>query len=137
MDRLEPVDHRLLRDLVFGLRRRERRRVFPARLHLGHPAGPVIAHRVGDAPLDHGLRTDIVHTMLRRLPGEEPPYAAWLERVGQPDTHDLDTRWLPAVARACTEAGVEPRWLVVVTKNGWYAPRAGDRVTWKRLRIRS
>ena len=49
--------------------------------------------------------------------------------VGQGITPD-------ALAALFAEAGLVPRCVAVVTKNGWYDPVLGERVTWDRLRIR-
>lgn len=135
MEELGPDDCAALRRAVFALRTRERRRVFPARLHLGDPDGDQVVHALGPQGYDDGLRTDIAASVLRRRPGGEPG-AAWLTRPGVPEPHDLDALWLPALLRALSEAGEEPRWLAVVTKAGWYAPLTGQRATWQRLRIR-
>lgn len=135
MDRIGDDDRAALRRAVFALRSRERRRVFPARLHLGDPDGEQVVHPVVRHPLDDGLRLDVVAGLLRLRPAAAPS-AAWLTRVGTPAPHDLDLLWLPAVLRAFAEAGEEARWVAVVTKTGWYDPRTGDRVTWQRLRIR-
>lgn len=136
VEELGPEDRAALRRAVFALRSRERRRVFPARLHLGDPDGDQVVHAVGTPGYDDGLRADVVAAMLRRRPETEAS-AAWLTRPGVPDPHDLDALWLPALLRALSEAGEEPRWLAVVTKSGWYAPLTGQRATWQRLRIRS
>lgn len=124
-----------LRRLVFGLRSGERRRIFPTRLLAGDPTG-VQRSYVDDGPgLDAGLRADAVHLLLDGL-DEEEPLAVWLTRVGWPEPHDVDRLWLAAVLQACGERPQLPRWVAVVTKNGWYDPLHGDHVVWKRLRIR-
>ena len=38
--------------------------------------------------------------------------------------------------RAFAEAGLTPRCVAVVTKNGWYDPVLDQTVVWDRLRIR-
>jgi len=135
---MEPLDREsraALRRAVFGLRRGERRRMFPPRVHVGDPDGAFAAYADRGEPLDTTLRTDIVAALLRRHPEEEPA-ALWLTRPGHPATHDVDLTWMPAAVAAFAEAGVEPRWVAVVTKQGWYAPFGDDRVTWQRLRLR-
>ena len=88
-----------------------------------------------DPTLDAGLRADVAHLLLDGL-DEEEPLAVWLTRVGWPEPHDVDRLWLAAVLQACGERPHLPRWVAVVTKNGWYDPLHGDHVVWKRLRIR-
>lgn len=135
MDELRPEDRAALRRAVFALRSRERRRVFPARLHLGDPDGEQVVHAVRDQPYDDGLRVDVVASMLRSRPAGAPG-AVWLTRPGVPEPHDLDLLWLPSALRALQESGEEPCWTAVVTRAGWCAPLTGERSTWQRLRIR-
>ncbi len=122
-----------LRRLVFGLRSGERRRIFPTRIHVGDPEGEQAAYV--DEELDAALRADVLHALLDQL-DEEPPLAAWLTRVGWPDPHDTDRLGLATLRQVFDERGLTPRWIAVVTKNGWYDALGEDRVVWKRLRIR-
>lgn len=131
---LEAPDRAALRRTVFALRQRDRRRSFPAHLHVGDPDGPHVSYAVEGDRLDAGLRTDVVAALLRSREGDRP--ALWLTRPGRPEPHDLDRLWLPPALAACAEAGLRRRWFVVVTKAGWYDPLGGTSVTWKRLRIR-
>lgn len=124
-----------LRRLVFALRSGERRRVFPPRIHLGQPDGDQDEY-VDDGPaLDAGLRADVMHRLLDGLEVNEP-VAVWLTRVGWPEPHDTDRRWLATALQVFGERASSPRWIAVVTKNGWYDACGGERVVWRRLRIR-
>ncbi|MBD8869663.1 hypothetical protein [Nocardioides donggukensis] len=126
-----------LRLAVHRLRTGERRRVFPAVLHLGE-LGVESAAWAEDRnhPLDVGLRSEVAAALLSRaLLGSDRP-AVWLTRSGVPLPHDQDLAWLGPVTRCLAEAQVRPRCLVVVTTTGWYAPLTGETRTWKRLRIR-
>ncbi len=128
-----------LREAVFELRSGTRLRVFAPQLHVGTLAGPTVTYAASDAP-DVGLRAEIAAALVSRalvvtsggLPGPE----AWLTRVGWPEPHDLDLAWLPSLRRAFAEAGLAPRCVAVVTKQGWYDPVLDQRVVWDRLRIR-
>jgi hypothetical protein len=130
---------RLRRDLrraVFALRSGTRRRRFGPLLHVGALDGARVTYDVSGAG-DLGLRAEVAAALLSRALLETAAPEAWLTRVGHPDPHDLDVAWLPPVRRAFAEAGLEPRCVAVVTKNGWYDPGLGERVAWDRLRIRS
>jgi hypothetical protein len=124
-----------LRRAVFALRAGQRRRVFPAQVHVGDPEGERATYTDDGAALDDGLRTDIVAAMLRQQP-EGRVSAVWISRVGVPEPHDVDLAWTRPCLGAFAEAGEKPAWFAVVTKNGWYAPLSGDSVTWQRLRVR-
>ena len=124
-----------LRRLVFGLRSGQRRRIFPARIHLGDPEGEQREYADEGAPLDAGLRADVLHTLLDGLE-EGAPLAVWLTRVGWPEPHDFDRLWVATALQVAAERDEQPRWIAVITKNGWYDPLGGDCVVWKRLRIR-
>ncbi|QIX26433.1 hypothetical protein ncot_07325 [Nocardioides sp. JQ2195] len=135
-----------LRLAVHRLRRTTRQRVFAPTLHVGAlfgesitwPLAEIGAIRPTDAePVDVGLAGEIVAALLSRALLVEDRPAAWLTRVGFPEPHDLDLAWLPVASRVFTEAGIRPRGLVVVTKNGWYEPLGDDRATWARLRVRT
>lgn len=128
-----------LRLAVYRLRRTERRRLFPPAVHVGPLDRPVSLDL--DAPVrgrpdgyDDGLRTDVARRLLELA--EPDGCGAWLTRVGRPEPHDLDAAWMGPLSRAFLEAGVEPAFLVVVTKQGWYEPRGGRGRTWQRLRLR-
>jgi hypothetical protein len=124
-----------LRRAVFRLRSCERRRLFPARLHVGDPDAEPAAWAVDGAALDDGLRTDLVAAMLRLQP-EGRASAVWISRSGEPEPHDIDLAWTRPCLSAFAEAGEDPLWFAVVTKRGWYAPLSGERVVWQRLRLR-
>ncbi|HYF74034.1 MAG TPA: hypothetical protein VD864_14485 [Nocardioides sp.] len=136
----EPVDRAaalVLRRAVLDHVRTERRRWFPALLHVGMPGGPaeVFAADPGE-PLDHALRADVVAALLhraRRRGGAVP--MLWLTRPGPLELQDVDAAWLSAARTATAEAGTVLT-LVVVTRRGWRDPRSGVRQEWKRLRQR-
>jgi hypothetical protein len=128
-----------LRLVVHRLRRAERRRIFPPAVHVGPLDRPVsVAIDPGGRGrpdvYDDGLRCDLARRLLEHA--EPEGCGGWLTRVGRPEPHDLDALWASALARAFLEAGLEPAFLVVVTKQGWYEPRGDRRRTWQRLRIR-
>ena len=125
-----------LRDAVHALRSGTRRRLFAPVLHVGALGGPEVTYDAGDTP-DLGLRAEIAAALLSRALVVVPRPEAWLTRVGTPGPHDVDLAWLPAVRRAFAEAGLTPRCVAVVTKNGWYDPVLDQTVVWDRLRIRS
>ena len=124
-----------LRDAVHALRSGTRRRLFAPVLHVGTLGGPEVTCNAGDA-LDLGLRAEIAAALVSRalMVATEPE--AWLTRVGTPEPHDVDLAWLPPVRRAFAEAGLTPRCVAVVTKNGWYDPVLDQLVVWDRLRFR-
>jgi hypothetical protein len=129
---LAPRTTRLLRRAVLDLARREHRAHFPPTLHTGLPGGPVVS--VGDElAWDHGLRTDIVATVLGAM--AEPPALTWLTRSGTGSLHDVDAAWLGPVLAAYAEHGHDPTF-VVVTRHGWTDPRSGAGRRWKRIRQR-
>lgn len=136
---VEPEVRAELRLAVHRLRRATRARLFPPLLQVGDLFGESVEwplEDAGDHPAtDLGLRGEIAAALLSRalLHGRRP--GAWLTRVGHPDPHDLDLAWMPVVDRVFAEAGVVPRFLVVLTKGGWYEPTGDDRATWTRLRV--
>ena len=153
-ERTDPGLRADLRLAVHRLRAGERRRRFPAAVHVGDLVGGLVDDTVGDPADDSGddavhwtvdpglsdevgLRTEIAAALLSRALLHNDPPAVWLTRVGEPWPHDLDAAWIGPLDRALAEAGVVPRCLVVVTKAGWYDPVSGQRATWQRLRIRS
>jgi hypothetical protein len=124
-----------LRRAVFALRSGERRRVFPAQVHVGEPGGEHSTYTLDGTVLDDGLRTDVVAALLRRRP-EGQGSAVWISRVGVPEPHDLDLAWTGPCLGAFAESGEAPTWFAVVTKSGWYAPLSDESATWQRLRLR-
>lgn len=128
--------HDTLRRAVLDHALSERRRSFPALLHVGSPGGSqaLFALTAGDA-VDHSLRTDVVAALVRRTsrPGLDP--VVWLTRPGDLDLQDEDVAWLAAARAATAEAGLG-LCMVVVTRRGWRDPRSGVQRTWKRLRAR-
>lgn len=124
-----------LRRAVFALRSGERRRVFPAQVHVGHPDGARATYTDDGVALDDGLRTDVIAALLRQQP-EGQPSAVWISRVGMPEPHDFDLAWTGPCGGAFEEAGEAPLWFAVVTKRGWYAPLTDESATWQRLRLR-
>jgi hypothetical protein len=124
-----------LRRAVFALRSGERRRVFPAQVHVGDPDAEHSTYTLDAEGLDDGLRTDVVMALLRRQPEGRRP-AVWMTRVGVPEPHDLDLAWIGPCLGAFAESGEAPAWFAIVTKRGWYAPLSDESATWQRLRLR-
>ena len=124
----------VLRRAVLDHHVSERRRTYPALLHVGVPGGSEEVAAADDA-LDHALRADVVAALLQRTrrPGFVP--MLWLTRPGPPELQDVDLQWLASARTASAEAGVGLT-LVVVTRRGWVDPRSGVRREWKRLRQR-
>ncbi|WP_370864856.1 hypothetical protein [Nocardioides agariphilus] len=132
----EPVsarDQALLRRLVLQHKADERRRRFPAVLHLGGPGRPETGRVVEEDSLDDALRAELLSALLRRAAGTSP--MAWLTRSGDLEVQDVDLAWLRAVASLDGEAGRDLRY-VVVTRRGWRDPRSDVGRTWVRLRQR-
>jgi hypothetical protein len=123
---------RLLRRAVLDLAVCEHRRHFAPALHTGVPGGPVIS-LTDDPTWDHGLRTDIVATVLSAVGGEPP--LTWLTRSGTGSLHDVDAAWLGPVLTAYAERDGDATF-VVVTRHGWTDPRSGLGRRWKRIRRR-
>jgi hypothetical protein len=131
----EPLDlltTRLLRRAVLDLALCEHRAHFPPALHTGLPGGPSVSVS-DDLAWDHGLRTDIVSTVLGAVPA--PPALTWLTRSGTGALHDVDAAWLGPVLAAYAEHGRDATF-VVVTRHGWTDPRSGIGRRWKRIRQR-
>lgn len=138
-----PADAAAWRLEVAQFRRDEPRRVFPLRLHVGHPAGARV--RV-DVPwpvprsYDAGLCFDVADALLGRWLAERGPGPAeawcWVARPGVPALHDADLAWRLAAVRACGASAVALAGVRVVTKTGWLDVATGERRTWKRLRLR-
>jgi hypothetical protein len=132
---VEPLPHRtvrLLRRAVLDLARSGHRAHAPPVLHTGVPGGPVTS--VTDDPSwDHGLRSDIVATVLATT--DEPEPLTWLTRSGPGSWQDVDAAWLGPVLAACAEQQCDATF-VVVTRHGWTDPRSGVGRRWKRIRQR-
>ena len=130
---LPPRTHALLRRAVREHAAAERRRVFPAVLHVGVPGGRLASLEVDSAePADPGLRTDVV-AALRVRAAAGPGGLVWLTRTGGLELQDVDARWLAAARAAYAEAAV-PLQFVVVNRRGWRDPRSGLSRTWVRVR---
>jgi hypothetical protein len=123
---------RLLRRAVLDLARGEHRAHFAPILHTGLPGGPDVSVS-DDLTWDHGLRTDIVATVLGAV--TDPGALTWLTRSGTGVLHDVDAAWLGPVLAAHAEHGRDPTF-VVVTRHGWTDPRSGVCRHWKRIRQR-
>ncbi|MEU6138191.1 hypothetical protein [Nocardioides sp. NPDC047086] len=148
---LSPVLEKRLRRAVLDHTATEHRRSFLALVHLGIPGGREVAHaHREDEPTDQWLRTDILHSMRRRVGVPDP--IVWLTRpaeaiglaeaepeaigAGDLKIEDVDLRWLAAARQAFREIGA-PLTYVVVTRNAWIDPRSGLSRRWKRLRYRN
>ncbi|WP_157571750.1 hypothetical protein [Nocardioides alkalitolerans] len=136
-----------LREAVRQLVASGRRRVFPAAVHVGRPAGA--SRSMPAAGLDdHALRADALTVLvdglllresrgavrhLRVAPAAPPSYLVWLTRPGDVDVQDADLAWVAATRTASAELGVDlvP---VVVTRHGWWDPVGDGRRTWRRMR---
>jgi hypothetical protein len=129
---LVPRTARVLRRAVLDLARSEHRKHVPPVLHLGLPGGAVLSvpH---DRAWDHGLRTDVVASILAVL--EDPQPLCWLTRGGPDQANDVDADWLAPVLAAHAESGRDATF-VVVTRHGWTDPRTGVGRRWKRIRGR-
>ena len=137
-----------LRREVGWLRRVERRRVFPVRLHLGRPGSP---RSIGSDPLgwlsgppwpvpgwvDAGARRDLAAELAAtwaEQQGAEPAWC-WLSRPGRPQTHDEDPAWSSAMTWATDACAVPLLGFRVVTRYGWFDLDTGQGRLWKRLRL--
>jgi hypothetical protein len=132
---VEPLPRRttrLLRRAVLDLALSEHRAQVPPVLHTGMPGGPVTSV-VDDRSWDHGLRTDIVATVLAAT--GEPAPLTWLTRGGPGSWQDVDAAWLGPVLAAYAEQRRDLTF-VVVTRHGWTDPRSGVGRRWKRIRRR-
>jgi hypothetical protein len=125
---------------VARLRSGERRRWFPAHLHVGVPAGeqrrltmpwPVPAEY--DAGLLFDLIDAIVDDLVRDSGSAEPAWG-WLTRPGVPQLHDVDLACFSAATRAFGVHDLVMTGFRVVTRTGWLEPSTGASRTWKRLR---
>ena len=133
-DPISPLLEKSLRRAVLDHTATEHRHSFLPLVHLGIPGGKEVvhAHRT-DEPTDQWLRTDIIHSMRRRVGGRRP--LVWLTRAGGLEIEDVDLRWLAAARQAFREMD-EPLTYVVVIRNAWIDPRSGASRRWKRLRYR-
>lgn len=122
---------RLLRRAVLDLAVSEHRAHVAPVLHTGVPGGPVISV-TDDRAWDHGLRTDLVATVLAAA-GQTP--LTWLTRSGTDAFQDVDAAWLGPVLAAYAELRRDATF-VVVTRHGWTDPRSGVGRRWKRIRQR-
>ncbi|MGH3352728.1 MAG: hypothetical protein ACRDPS_18830 [Nocardioides sp.] len=130
-----PVLEKRLRRAVLDHTATEHRHSFLPLVHLGVPGGKEVAHaHREDEPTDQWLRTDIIHSMRRRVGMPDP--IVWLTRGGDLAIEDVDLRWLAAARQAFQEIGA-PLTYVVVTRNAWLDPRSGLSRRWKRLRYRN
>lgn len=139
---------RLLRAAVVQLVRAEKRRHFPALLHVGEPGGAETARPAREALDDHALRVEVLAAMLRRVgsltdpadPGNAPPGPAdplvWLTRTGPLQLQDVDAAWGAAARAAGAELGLGTLTVVVVTRTGWWDPVTGSGRRWRRVRPR-
>lgn len=139
---------RLLRAAVVQLVRAEKRRCFPALLHVGKPGGAETVRPAREPGDDHALRIEVLAAMLRRVgslpdpadPGTPPPGPAdplvWLTRAGPLQLQDVDAAWVAAVRAIGAELGL-PLTVVVVTRTGWWDPVTGSGRRWRRVRPRS
>jgi hypothetical protein len=127
-----PAIARLLRRAVLDLATSQRRRHFPAVLHVGTPGGPTTRVE-DDRHWDGGLRADIAGAVLPV--GDRPSATAWLTRPGSLVLQDVDADWLGPLLRSAEESEVDLVY-VVVTRHGWVDPRTGVRREWRRIRDR-
>ena len=131
-------DHPVLRAEVAALRRREQRRIFPARLCVGPGSERWVTQELPWPPrdrLDEGLLFDLLDGLYDAVP-HPGDRLTWLVRPGRPEPHDLDLRVTAVVDRVGAAHGPDyPRGLVVLTRYGWLDPLTGASRTWKRLRI--
>lgn len=128
----------MLRSAVFEHARGERRRLFPAQLHVGTPGGSRVSSVIAEAPTDFGTRVDLIHAMIRRAEagGVSTPTRVpwvWLTRSGPAITDDLDLSVLAPTMHAFSEAAL-PLSYVVITSRGWHDPRSGLSHSWVRVR---
>lgn len=133
---MDPALAAVLRRAVVEHVRSERRRTFPALVHVGLPGGAEeVFAVVPDERLDHGLRADVVAALLQRSRRGSAVPLVWLTRPGPLELQDIDAQWLAAARTAAAEAGMRLT-LVVVTRTGWVDPRTGTHRVWKRMRVR-
>lgn len=127
-----PATARQLRQAVLTLVTVERRRRFPAVLHVGTP-GCTSSAVPDDRTWDAGLRADVAGALLRAMAGGTA--TAWVTRPGSLVLQDVDADWLGPLLRSAEENAVDLTY-VVVTRHGWIDPRTGVHREWKRIRDR-
>ena len=132
----DPAADRLavLRREVGLFRAGERRRRFPAALHLGELGGTRLSMVLPASLSDPALAFDLVDTL--PTPDVARARDVWLTRPGVPELHDQDLLWLTAADGVLGARGVRLRSFHAVTRTGWLDVRTGERRTWKRLRLR-
>jgi len=130
---LERDLEQMLRHVVLAHATAERRRRYPAILHVGDPRTRELVFPLTER-IDDALGADIVAAMRSRVPRPRP--AVWLTRPGDLTLQDIDAQWLRSARRAYAEAGV-PLVYVVANRHGWFDPRTGLRREWRRLRDRA
>jgi len=122
-----------LRRAVHAHAASERRRAYPAVVHVGAPGTRVVTFVLDpDERTDPGLRTDVV-AALRVRAGAQPEQLVWLTRCGGLELQDVDAQWL-AAARSAYDEAQAPLTFVVVNRRGWRDPRSGLGRTWARVR---
>jgi hypothetical protein len=137
-----------LRAAVLEVAERGPRRVFAPTISVGDPTGHHASYvdrscaspaRVpGNGRTDHGLRTDVVSSLLATALRPDVAGAlpiAWLARPAAHEDPDCERDWLAAATAAFAELGV-PLVFVVVTRHGWWDPRSGASRSWRRVRPR-
>ena len=129
LDRPAPLPQELLRAEVAALRRREHRRIFPARLCVGPGSDRWAAHELAWPPRDppdDGLLFDVLDALRDAVPGSGRR-RTWLLRPGAPELHDLDVRVAAVADRVAAAHGTPAtEGLVVVTRYGWLDARTGE-----------
>ena len=103
---LSPVLEKRLRRAVLDHTATEHRRSFLALVHLGIPGGKEVAHaHREDEPTDHWLRTDIIHSMRRRVGVPDP--IVWLTRPAEAKPEAIGTAEAKPEAIGTAEAKPE------------------------------
>jgi hypothetical protein len=121
---------------VGRLRARDRRRTFPAEVHVGRPAGTRVSLEVPVPTADAGLRLDLLAALLDLWREEHGgPAFGWVLRPGVPTPHDQDLAWYAAAVRAFGALGEAPQGFRAVTRSGWLDVVTGESRVWKRLRL--
>lgn len=135
---LSVVVRSMLRTATVEHLRDERRRLFPARLHVGTPGASRLSASIPEAPSEFGTRVDLIHAMAREAErsGVATPTGVpwvWLTRSGAAVPDHLDFSFLAPALHAYAEVS-QPLTFFVVTRRGWHDPRSGLHRTWSRLR---
>lgn len=132
----ESAQRALWRWEVGTFRRREGRRVFDVRVHVGTPGGHRESFVVRAAELtvmDHWTRAEVI-TRLVAAAGAAAR-AAWLTRPGLPVLHDTDLEWMAAAREGFAAHAVGLPSFHAITRTGWLDVATGEARTWKRLRL--